>query len=488
MALSDAQIAAQNPWWGGSGWESRDPHLARLSRQPRRLPADLVGEIDLGRAAIHTLRGPRQVGKSTDLKLLARRALEEGFDSRRVIYLTLELLEGQSLPQVAETVRRARLLARGGAPSLVLLDEVTFVDRWQTAIKALWDDGTLDRDVVVCTGSSAVDLREGTADRLPGRRGPGLDYSVFPQSFGAFARAVDPAVPESPGHAISSLVSDSGWQTLEEMQIHRPRLDEALQLYLRFGGLPAAVAEAIGGAHAPSEETKKVVYDSLLREIQRKRASRPAAHALLERTLRSLGSKTSWTRMSREMGVDLQPRPGRSSVRDYVELLAAAYFLLVVYYWRSDSDSEELSKDKKLYFGDPLLHSVASDLAPGLASDVPAMVENAIGLALYHRYESPASRLEGFDAPADLHVWRTRRAGEIDFVCGSRAHADLVEVKYQGNPDLRGAAAIPRAFPGRPVAVATKDRLERRPGYALIPASLLLWALSGTQRALPGGG
>lgn len=477
MALSDAQIAEQNPWWAGAGWESRDPHLVRLARQPRRLPADPVGEIDLGRAALHTLRGPRQVGKSTDLKLLARRALAEGFGARQVIYLTLELLEGQSLPEVAATIKRARALARDSRRGLVLLDEVTFVDRWQTAVKALWDDGTLDEDVVVCTGSSAIDLREGTADRLPGRRGPGLDCSVFPQSFPAFARALDPTVPESPRHSIAAVVSDSGWEALEEARIFLPGLDGALAAYMRFGGLPAAVAEAVGGAAAPSEEVRRVAYDSLLREIQRKRASRPAAHALLERVLRSLSSKTSWTRMSREMSVELRPGPGRNAVRDYVELLASAYFLLVLYHWRSDSDSEEMSRDKKLYFGDPLLHSVAHDLAPGIGVDVPAMVENLVALALYHRYESPASRLEGFDAPFDLHVWQTRRAGEIDFVCGPRAEPDLVEVKYRSNPDLRRAAAIPRAFPGRPVVVATKDRLERRPGYALVPASLLLWAL-----------
>jgi uncharacterized protein len=477
MALSDRQITEQNPWWTGGDWEDRDPNLVRLARQPRRLPADLVDEIDLSRAALHTLRGPRQVGKSTDLKLLARRALGEGFEARRVIYLTLELLEGQSLSSVAETIRRARALARGGHPSLVLLDEVTFVDRWQTAIKSLWDDGTLDEDVIVCTGSSAIDLREGTADRLPGRRGAGRDHSVFPQGFAAFARALHPDIPASPRWPVAEIVSDAGWGELETMQIHLPRLDETLELYLRFGGLPAAVAEAIDGASVPSEETKAIAYDSLLREIQRKRASRPAAHALLERVLRSLGSKTSWARMAREMSVDLQPGPDRNAVRDYVELLASAYFLLNVYFWRSDSDSAELSKDKKLYFGDPLLHSVARDLAPGLALDVPALVENAIALALYHRYEPSDWRLEGFDAPAELHVWQTRRAGEIDFVCGPRAEPDLVEVKYQSNPDLRRVASIPRAFPGRPVAVATKDRLEHREGYALIPASLFLWAL-----------
>lgn len=442
-----------------------------------RLPADLVGTIDLERAALHTLRGPRQVGKSTDLKLLARRALGEGFEPRQVLYLTLELLEGQSLTQVAATIQRARSLTRAGGRCLVLLDEVTFVDRWQTAIKALWDDGTLDRDIIVCTGSSAVDLREGTADRLPGRRGAGLDHTVFPQSFAAFARALDPGIPVSPGHTIATLASNAGWETLEEMRIHLPSLERGFELYTRFGGLPAAVAEALGGASEPSEETKKIAYDSLLREIQRKRASRPAAHALLERVLRSLGSKTSWARMSREMSVALQPGPGRSAVSDCVEFLASAYFLLVAYYWRSDSDSAELSKDKKLYFGDLLLHEVARDLAPDIALDFPALVENAVALALYHRYESPASRLEGFDAPFDLHVWQTRRAGEIDFVCGPRKAPDLVEVKYQHRPDLRRVAAIPRVLPGRPVIVATKDDLERRRDYALVPATLLLWAL-----------
>lgn len=477
-ALSDAQISEQNPWWRGPGWEERDPHLVRLARQPRRLPADLVEEIDLDRPALHTLRGPRQVGKSTDLKLLARRALGEGFEPRGVIYLTLELLEGQSLPAVGETIGRARTLAGDDRRrSLVLLDEVTFVEGWQTAIKSLWDDGTLDEDVVVCTGSSAIDLRAGTADRLPGRRGAGRDHSVFPQGFAAFARALHTGIPEPPGHSVAEIVTASGWEEIEEMRIHLPLLDEALDLYMRFGGLPAAVSEAVGGASAPSEETKSIAYDSLLREILRLRASRPAAHAMLERVLRSLGSKTSWSRMSREMSVDLRPAPGRNAVRDYVELLTSAYFLLSVYFWRTDADSAELSKDKKLYFGDPLLHSVAHDLAPGLAIDVAAQVENAVALALYHRYESSESRLEGFDAPSALHVWQTRRAGEIDFVCGPRSAPDLVEVKHQSSPDLRQVAAIPRAFPGRPVIVATKDRLERREAYSLVPAPLLLWAL-----------
>jgi predicted AAA+ superfamily ATPase len=73
--LSDQQIVRYNPWWSSAAWEADDPHLRRLAAQPARLPAPQVDEVGLDRPAVHILRGPRQVGKSTDLKLLAQRAL-----------------------------------------------------------------------------------------------------------------------------------------------------------------------------------------------------------------------------------------------------------------------------------------------------------------------------------------------------------------------------------------------------------------------------
>ena len=97
MAISDEQILAQNPWWTSAGWRASDPHLALLEEQPARLAADFVAGLDLSRPGIHTLRGPRQVGKSTDLKLLVERALDSGVPARAIVYLALDLLEGQHL-------------------------------------------------------------------------------------------------------------------------------------------------------------------------------------------------------------------------------------------------------------------------------------------------------------------------------------------------------------------------------------------------------
>jgi uncharacterized protein len=480
MALSDEQILRQNPWWTSSAWQAADPHLQLLDAQPMRLPAELVAKLDLHAPGIHILRGPRQVGKSTDLKLLVERALMGGFQPRSIAYLALDLLEGRHLSELAATVERAFDLAERSAPGLLLLDEVTAVGGWQTAVKSLWDQGIIRRDVVLCTGSSAIDLRHGAAERLPGRRQKGADHLVLPQSFASFARAVNGDIPRSPRLTVAELLTADGQALLRQMRVHAPALEAALRRYLRFGGLPAAVAEAASGAHEPSPQVKQVLYDSLVRELQRKGASVPAAHALLERVVRSLGSKVSWSSMAREMDVPLGRSGGQAShqtLRDYVELLAAGYFLFVAYYWHSGSQSNEQSRDKKVFLADPLLHTVALDHAPGLAFNEQALVENAVGSALLRRYELPGRLIETFILPERLHIWRTARGGEIDFVCGPRHELDVVEVKYSERPALSAAAAAARAHPDRPVVMVTKNLYRPGERYTLIPAHTLLWAL-----------
>jgi predicted AAA+ superfamily ATPase len=480
--LPERQILRQNPWWTQPGWVAADPHLDRLRNHPVRLPADFAATLDLESPGIHVLRGPRQVGKSTELKLLVQRALETGRQPRRVTYLALDLLEGQGPAALAASVRLAKELAGLSGPSLLLLDEVTAVGSWQTAIKSLWDDGDIRHDVVVCTGSSAIDLQRGAAERLPGRREAGRDHLALPHTFGAFACATDPSIPLPPSLTVSDLRSDDGEALLHDARLHAPALERAFRRYLRFGGLPAAVADAVAGAPEPSDATTRVMYDSLVGELRRKGASTAAGNALVERVVRSLGSKTNWSLMAREMDVPLGsrggPRPSYHTLRDYLETLVGGYFLFVVYFWRTGSDSNAQSKDKKVYFADPLLHSLALELAPGLQPNLPALVENAIGLALYRRYEPAARLIESFVLPERLHIWQTARGGEINFVCGPRRALDVVEVKYSDDPGLRAVSAAAAAHPGRPVLLATKSVSHIADAYTLLPAHTLAWALS----------
>ena len=487
--LGDGDIYRYNPWWARAGWEADDPHLRRLRQRAVRLPAPQVDALDLRRPAVHVMRGPRQVGKSTDLKLLVARALRAGIDPRAIVYLSLDLLENRPASELVATVGRALELAgvrSADAARLILLDEVTITRDWRTAVKVLWDDGRIDADVVVCTGSSAIDLAE-AAERLPGRRGAGRDILVLPRGFAAFAHALDPEVPLGPGLTIAELLHQDGRAELERRRVHLPALRGLLERYLLFGGLPAAVAEAATGAPEPSEEVRRVLWDALLREVQRRGASGAAAQALMERIARSLGAKVSWSRIARELAVPLSGSRRRSAgaggddprtVQGYVEMLAINYFALVLYFWRPDAGGGDLAKDKKIYFGDPLLRTITAERV-GLARDVHADVENALALALYRRYEPSERSAEGFPAPERLHVWGTRSGGEIDFVCGPRSAIEALEVADWVRVNRQKATGPMRALPGRPSLVATRDELSFTATANLVPAALVLWALSG---------
>ena len=249
------------------------------------------------------------------------------------------------------------------------------------------------------------------------------------------------------------------------MRVYAPALDAALERYLRFGGLPASVAEAASGAHEPSQEVKRVLYDSLIRELQRKGASVPAGHALLERVVRSLGSKLSWSSMAREMDVPLgrgTGPPSHQTLRDYIELLAAGYFLFVTYFWRGGSHTNELSRDKKVFLADPLLHTIALDGAPGLAFNTPRARREPCGDGLLRRYEPPERLLETFVLPSACTSGRPRVAGRsTSSAAPRRTLVDLVEVKYRETRSLSAARPPARAFtPVVRVVKSTKEHVS----------------------------
>jgi len=481
--LRERLIVAQNPWWTDpGGWEARDGHLRALSRHPMRLPTQVVDHIALGEAGTHVIRGPRQVGKSTELKLLAQRAMAGGLPPRNIVYLSLDAVDGQHHGEAADTIAGAYALSRAEGARLLLLDEVTSVPKWQLAVKHLFDIGLTRDDVVVCTGSSAVHLRRGVKERLPGRRGGGTDHFAAPRTFAEFAAAVDGLVPASPRLTLDELAAPDGGVLLRDALLHQPRIDDLMRLYVRFGGLPAAIAEAAAGVYEPSAAVLKVVEDSVAGETLRRGASVAATRALLERVLRSLGSKTSWPALARDMGVPLgraadTSRSQPQAMRSYIEFLTECYQVLVIYFWRPDSGSSDLSRDKKLYFADALLNTLALARAPGLVPDHPAVVENLVALALLRAVTPRDELADAFNDPSALHVWGTSSGGEIDFVCGSRGRAVAVEVAYRRSPDRRKAAALPKAFPGRPCIMVTRDSLEWHERYVLVPAALFLWAL-----------
>ena len=138
-----------------------------------------------------------------------------------------------------------------------------------------------------------------------------------------------------------------------------------------------------------------------------------------------------------------------------------------------------MAKDKKVYFGDPLLSTITAARV-GLSRDRPAEVENALALALYRRYEPLERSAENMGAPEALHVWGTQSWEVRSTLSAARAGRSTRRGGRLGHarPPQSDRAWLGPCRAALPWSQAA-DELDFGKSANVVPAALLLWSLSG---------
>ncbi len=428
----------------------------------------LIEEMDFGKARVYTLRGPRQVGKTTAVKFLIRRLLLSEGAWPRVLYFSLDL---ERQPEaIVEIVDQAKaLFPQETGPWCIFLDEVSSIPQWQRGVKYLRDQTNAVRDTFVLTGSSSTDIRKG-AERLPGRRGPGVDLDkiLFPLSFRDFCKLQGIPAPDDQHFAPARFVEPDTDIVLKEGMLYLRDLKNALSAYLSVGGFPQAVREYLETGQV-SEDTVHMLWNLLAGDVDRVGLDRVAALKLLERAARSLGTPTSWQNVAREMGVG-----SPQTAQRYATQLSEAFAMLVVHFWDLGRASVSLRKNKKLYFADPLFSSIPGLLQPGGPTpSAPLRAESLVAGALYRAEER--NLVEGFRSPSSLFYWHSKKGREIDFLAGGGSRKVPIEVKYQQAITGTDKLAIRNSF-GKGIILSQQD-LDLEGPVRVIPTSLFLWLL-----------
>lgn len=99
------RMVNQNIWWQDKRLISHDPKIRELNAQRFRWRPPVLEEFELDRFAVYTLRGPRQVGKTTALKILINDLLQnEGVLKEQVMYYTCDNIDDyKELIELLET-------------------------------------------------------------------------------------------------------------------------------------------------------------------------------------------------------------------------------------------------------------------------------------------------------------------------------------------------------------------------------------------------
>jgi predicted AAA+ superfamily ATPase len=91
MPISQKELANQNPWWQNKNAINDDFKIKQFNESKVQYFHPLVTQ-QYKPFSLFIIRGPRQVGKSTALKLLIRKVLSSGANPFSIFFFDCEML------------------------------------------------------------------------------------------------------------------------------------------------------------------------------------------------------------------------------------------------------------------------------------------------------------------------------------------------------------------------------------------------------------
>ena len=270
--------------------------------------------------------GPRQVGKTTGLRLLIERLLRE-VDAYSVFYFNCDFISDvDGLRRLLDWYLDFRKVHRI-ASSYIFLDEVSNIPEWWRVIKGYVDLGVFENDVLVLSGSSSSRLK-GSMELFPGRRGLGRDVAVMPLSFREFLEA----------HGVK-IELRGGWENDMKRLMVNEEIERLFNKYVLTGGFPLSINE--------DPEAEEAFIKGLEGEILRLNRRIEVAKAIISSILEKTPSPLSYSTIGKAVGVSYK------TVEDYLDVLRNLFILDLAYYKRGRNIVWR--KEKKIFFIDPFI-------------------------------------------------------------------------------------------------------------------------------------
>jgi predicted AAA+ superfamily ATPase len=347
--------------------------------------------------------GPRQVGKTTLLKMLTA-------DTNKNV-----LIWNCDEPDVRKKLNEptsTELGAETANADLILIDEAQRVQNIGITLKLLIDN--YPEKQVVVTGSSAIELSNSINEPLTGRK---YEYVMFPFS-------------------TEELIKEFG--ATEELRM--------LERRLIYGSYPEVV-------NHPGEEREtltNLVSSYLYKDIFSFQDVRKPEiiEQLLQALALQVGSEVSFNELGRILGLT------SITVQRYIDLLEKSY---VLFHLRSFSRNvrSELKKSRKIYFYDNgVRNAMIGDYKPlDLRTDTGALWENYV--------ISERMKHNSYNAYyGKSYFWRTQQQQEVDFIEDYDGVLHAYEFKWSTTKQPRLTETFAKNYPDHTFAVISPDNYQ----------------------------
>ena len=347
--------------------------------------------------------GPRQVGKTTLLKMLVsdtkNKVLEWNCDEPDV---------RRRLTEPTSTELKAEI----GDANLILIDEAQRIKNIGITLKLLIDN--YPEKQVIATGSSAIEMSNSINEPLTGRK---YEYVMYPFS-------------------CEELFNEFGEQEERRM----------LERRLIYGSYP----EVVNNTGEERDTLTELVGSYLYKDIFSFQDVRKPEiiEQLLQALALQIGSEVSYNELGRLLGLNT------ATIQRYIDLLEKSY---VVFHLRSFSRNvrSELKKSRKIYFYDNgVRNALIGDYKPlELRNDTGALWENyIIAERLKHNaYNSFYGK---------SYFWRTQQQQEIDYIEDIDGVLHTYEFKWNNSKHPRLTDTFAKNYPNHTFTVVSPENYQ----------------------------
>ncbi len=362
------------------------------------------------RKEIIAIKGPRQSGKTTLLRMIRDRLLNDGKTTEeRIVYATFEdrgELDAFSVNPKEYILRHLK----GTSRHYFLLDEAQYCKEIGRKLKLLFD--LYDNVKFFVTGSSSLELKNETGKYLVGRM---LEFELLPLSFEEFLNFKDPKLSELyvawNRKLIDLIVNGAPLESRRSTDIIGGEISTLLNEFITFGGYPAIVT-------MDGDKEKRFLLDNLVNTyldrdiVSFLQITDTIKFRRLLKALSSMdGGLLNVSELSSQIGSYFKELSYLMDVLEqtYVIRRLRPFHLNLL---------TELRKIPKLYFVDTGLRNALIDNFTSLEGrpDSGVLAENFV--------------LNELSRHVGLNYWRTTSMTEVDFVASGKSILP-VEVKYK---------------------------------------------------------
>lgn len=494
------ELSSSNPWWQSESKINNDLKIQEYNESKIKWDPRIRRTFNLNKDLVYSLRGPRQVGKTTLIKLQIKELLDNQISKWNILYYAFDIHTSvQDLVSILRTYfDRTSHLRDEKKRYYIFLDEISSVKNWQKGIKKLWDDAYLKNCTVIVTGSHSIDLQRST-EILLGRRGnisedDTYDKIFLPMKFSEYVSLIDKELRNLIDKNFDRNVRKATFSTLlahkidpkfKEMFGYVSKLNQYLYDYLTTGGIPMVINEYLKKGEI-SSSAYFTFFQYIIGDIHDLQHNDQIFKRLVTHIIEKNGFPFSYRDIQRNIDV------GSSvTVEDYVNLLCNMFILTISYKYDTIKKRGRTDKGKRIRFRDPFFFHTLNSLTQLDESFISTqrylskkenqgqLVEDIVGDHLIRLAFYLTKKKSMFDYSNHIFYWQDEKKYEVDYILAVDNQIVVpIEVKYTNkeiNPDkLNGIYNFKRDTGVKNAVIVTEDVLEPGIEYIQIPASLFL--------------